>query len=71
MVGYYVNRQSSSKKYGGLTDQKLHLPVMLTRHTFSNFLTNNQTSLCLVNLRFCLFIKIESHSQVENYTRTS
>ena len=49
---------------GILPGQKFHSPVMSTSHTDT---TKNSP----VNLRFCLFVKIQSCSVIENYTRIS
>ena len=59
-----------SGQNGVLTSQQLCLPVMLAIHTDS-YVMDKQPNPHLQILRFCLFVKIDSCSVIENNRRIS
>ena len=61
-----AGQQPMSVQSNEMNGQKLHLPVMLTGQSHSHSWKKKTAKSLPVNLRFCLFVKIQSHSQIEN-----
>ena len=64
-----ARQQTMFGKNGVLTGQNLHLPVVFS--VTQTLILGQADKSSPENLSFCLFVKIKSHSLIENYIRIS